>query len=614
MRKMKVLTVLIIVTVLLAGCRKEQEITLSDKEEIIGSQEEAAEDASVEAPSEEVLTEDIPENESKKSSTILEDEKFIYLCGEDCISKVNKEDNTSQILWRSGEATDNASLYSMGSGLLLQDKIYFIERLHEEDYEEPKSALSVINIDGTGHKQLTEIETTVVRLYWKDQVLYVYYFDNLRAYKITDNGNVEEIALDSRMEQYKKMQYPWDGEYFSLPESLDIFGFLLVRDDENSLVKVDAETGEKTVVLKKDFYPEAYNENYLLSIRYEGDMTQLYLTDMKTLETNLVAECQRFIDIVGIDDAYVYTGRDDAENEKYVYERISLNNKESQKLFEQDRIAGMSQYRADYLFRARIQNDFLYYADASDYKMYIMRRSLKHPETQERIGDAYYDSRISEVGRIETYREKIYSQVKPEFLLLDITWERLVADQRFPGAEKINQALTNEFNEMIAYTRIGDNDYREEELAAGEEAEWMHYSYDGSVAGISYFDGNYFSFYQSCYEYQGGAHGMPFWKGHTFNLQTGDELFLKDVIGNSEEELKEIVTKYFADYINKMPDAFWPDAVDSVRAWTSYDSNFFLTEKGIEFYFGPYDLAAYAFGFQEVIIPYDEFDMKILLQ
>lgn len=99
--------------------------------------------------------------------------------------------------------------------------------------------------------------------------------------------------------------------------------------------------------------------------------------------------------------------------------------------------------------------------------------------------------------------------------------------------------------------------------------------------------------------------------GKTFDLQTGKQLTLNDVIGNSEEELKEIVTAYFAEMINQNPGNFWDNAVESVREWTDLESTFYLTEEGIKFYFEPYVLASYAAGFQEVVIPYSEFEMKI---
>ncbi len=104
---------------------------------------------------------------------------------------------------------------------------------------------------------------------------------------------------------------------------------------------------------------------------------------------------------------------------------------------------------------------------------------------------------------------------------------------------------------------------------------------------------------------------MPLWVGFTFDLHTGQRLLLSDVIGNSEEELKEIVVRYFDACISEAPEEFWEDALTVVREGISLASDFYLEEEGICFYFHPYELAAYAGGFKTVTIPYEEFAMKI---
>ena len=64
------------------------------------------------------------------------------------------------------------------------------------------------------------------------------------------------------------------------------------------------------------------------------------------------------------------------------------------------------------------------------------------------------------------------------------------------------------------------------------------------MSKIFYADQHYLSYYQSEYDYQGGLHEMLSRNGYTFDLQTGARLTLEDVIADSEEELKEIVTRY----------------------------------------------------------------------
>ncbi len=613
MRKKRILAVLFLMTAILAGCKKEQENVTPIKEE--EQKEEMNGQAEPEPTAESVK--ETKEGEPERGSILLEDEDAIYLCGSEKVCKVNKEENTSQILWEKEIAAEKLYPYSAGSALLLQDNIYFIENGNENELETQKKAVSVVGTDGTGYQRLVEAEGYDITLFWMDSILYVSSHNDLQAYNILENGGLQKIDSDIILKQYESILHPYvNGKYLSLPESQNAFGYFLIINDDNRLVKVDPETGEETEVLSQGDMV-SYNKKYILSYVYDYDREHisLYLTDIKTLETSLFAEREGNINILDMDEEYVYITIEDTESKVLVYERISLESGEWQKLFEQERILGMglNDFYMQYALRPIIKNGFLYYADASDYKIYIMRRDLEYPKTAGKVGDAYYDSRISEVGSVELYEEAFYSQTKPDFLLSTVQCERLVVDSRFAGAEKINNVLKGEMDGIIKYATPASDDYREEEIGTGQEPDnWMQYSYGSGFTGISYFDGNILSFCEESYSYEGGAHGMPYWVGYTFDLQTGEKLSLKELIGNSEQELKDIVTKYFAEYINQNPDVFWEDAVDSVSKGTNYDSNFFLTKEGIKFYYGPYELASYAAGFQSVIIPYEEFDMKIL--
>lgn len=234
---------------------------------------------------------------------------------------------------------------------------------------------------------------------------------------------------------------------------------------------------------------------------------------------------------------------------------------------------------------------------------------------EEKPGEDFYDSRIGEVGEVESFYEKIYGRKNPDELQTTIDLEYLVVDERFPGAEEINRSLREEQEAIISYARQQAEDAEEMIQDFVDAGFNIFYSYSSFVSEIYYFDGHYLSFYQddddSC---QGGAHGILYRKGYTFDLQTGQRLALGDVIGDSEEKLKDIVVKYFEEYINKNPDFFWEYAIDVVKENTDLDSSFYLTDSGICFYFPPYALAAFAFGFQEVIIPYEEFELKLPLE
>ena len=89
---------------------------------------------------------------------------------------------------------------------------------------------------------------------------------------------------------------------------------------------------------------------------------------------------------------------------------------------------------------------------------------------------------------------------------------------------------------------------------------------------------------------------------------------IKSILSEITNQLKEIVSGYFAEMINREPENFWENSVEYVYEDISFQSDFYLTEQGIVFFYHPYELAAYAAGFQKVTIPYSEFDMLITLE
>ena len=152
---------------------------------------------------------------------------------------------------------------------------------------------------------------------------------------------------------------------------------------------------------------------------------------------------------------------------------------------------------------------------------------------------------------------------------------------------------------------------------AADMEEWasdgLTSSLTGEVSTVYYFNEHFISFTQRNYDYTGGAHGMPYWVPYNFDLETGEQLKLSDIVANSEEEFKEIVTAQFEKMYAVDPEIYWDNAVDSVYEWTTMESLFYLKEEGLVIYYGPYDLASYAAGFQEIVVPYELLDLYIPL-
>lgn len=102
------------------------------------------------------------------------------------------------------------------------------------------------------------------------------------------------------------------------------------------------------------------------------------------------------------------------------------------------------------------------------------------------------------------------------------------------------------------------------------------------------------------YLYTGGAHGMGWITTYNFNLNTGNEIKLTNILNTKSKITK--VQKYAHNYIMKRPDIFFEDIV--LRDVT-IDNNrpFYYTGNGIAIVFQEYEVAPYSSGYPVVSIP-----------
>lgn len=56
------------------------------------------------------------------------------------------------------------------------------------------------------------------------------------------------------------------------------------------------------------------------------------------------------------------------------------------------------------------------------------------------------------------------------------------------------------------------------------------------------------------------------------------------------------------------------DLEHTVADDVSFESDFYLSEEGIVFYYPPYAIAPYSEGFPEAVVPYDALRLKEILQ
>ena len=135
-------------------------------------------------------------------------------------------------------------------------------------------------------------------------------------------------------------------------------------------------------------------------------------------------------------------------------------------------------------------------------------------------------------------------------------------------------------------------------------------------------DAKVFSYCQDYSNYMGGAHGMYGRSGYNYDVATGKKLDITDIADVTEDQLIPVIKEKLLQ-LNE-PEAY--DDLDEKLAdyklgvETQYNEetdeytfgfDWYLDFDGIHFYFGPYEIAAYATGASDVLIGYDEFPGKI---
>lgn len=618
------ITKLFIITaiMILTGCRTTGSEAGHQKQRPPASEETAA------GPPEGTEVLPLQENSSvtASGSMILEDTQSLYACSIWQILKIDKKSGKSCVLWANEKETDSFFQFRYGNALLLEDKIYFIS-IPESASLQGIASLAMIRTDGTGYTKIADLEDENPLMFYKDGILYLSSYDSEEAFRITQDGKCFKLKPEDLDPAFPELPYGCQ-KYRGLNtmEILTQHGCCFMYDLDYNLLKLETESG---IITQADWNWDRLwggsilgnNDNFFLSklSKKNTDNDSLYYTNIETLQTKYLADLNWNSNFIDMDNSFAYfvTEVEDQDPMQTIclYQRVSLITGKIETLFEQAMPCGtIMDQGLSYIMDLSVTNGYLYYPMVKDYRIYLMRRNVETPAAAELLGEALYDSRIVCAGHIEIYYEDVYSEIRPKQRIANINLKRLVLDDKYPGADEINRWLRQDEEQVITYMK--ESSLRLEDVIGtlnDEEAEnfSMYCFYSRDITKICYLDDNYISFKLEDHNYQGGAHGMFYWTGCTFDLQSGQRLQLSDIVANSEEELNEIITNYFTAMINEYPVAFEADAIETVRNSAGFDTEFYLTDSGIRFYYSPYQLACFAAGFQQVTIPYAEFEMKI---
>ncbi len=619
-RSIQLLAILMIMGIAITACGKKNEVDIIQKEE---TTVEAVE----EQPAYQDVVLEIPDYELG-SNVIKSGDIYFFISTRD-VCRYNSVTKEYKVLYSDNTSVEDLYCNSSGSGLLVNDKIYFTQVINNEGTENTSdchTTLSMVDINGEAYSVIDKYPEIISfrgagSLMLKDNMIYVDVEDSF-CYELDDEGNVTMMISPEEVEAYKAIpegyticSYNAGGNKSFFPAyTIAEAGVIIAQDNEvYESHCINVTTGEETTI--PGAIISSYGTKMLLS-NYEEESYLYGIFDMKDLSYKSLLKSDEYLDIVDMDDTNVYyvEPRDEEGFKGNNYCSIAISNGARTTIGSYEMEKDALDYTQTSAFAISVDTvrGELYTVCCRDYAMHYGIYNLA-AGTMEAMPEPYFDSGIGDIGTLSTtHKQYKEDDSNPDSqLLLTLDTRILNIKSEYPGASKINMIM-NEYakglkaNAERSYKEIiADGNYKEEYFSP--------YSIENSLMKVTYNEGDILCFMQSGYEYFGGAHGMPYWSSFIFNLQTGKSLGLGDIVGISEEKLKEEVVKAFKEQCYEGDeDSYWEDSVDSVKQYTDFTmEDFYLTEDGITFYYSPYLLASYAMGFVEVHVPYEDLDVTL---
>ena len=623
---------------LLAGCGAQagkQEASEEDDDDEDDDEDEAdTKESDAETSEEEeepVNTSDLEMPDMAVSSNVWDVAGRTIVFARDRIYSYDQKKGKTKLLWKDmkkneGYVESEQSLFSSGKGLILGDKIYFTRTENYYDTDgvwKTKIHLYKMDLDGKGQKSLYALDGATSYdqdLAYQDGILYMMYSntDYPECFKLDENGDIAEDVDAPDLDEYDYdpsemmiSSVTQNGQKYLFPNiTVAQCGKKILSKGYNTLTVIDAATGEKTEY--KDQYPVSMYGDKLLIYHYNSNSNDngydYGVLDLSTEKYKKLLSNENSLRVFAMDDEYIYYGEPEGMHpgRDYSYLKCDIATGEITSLYtfktEKSELPNVGEW--DVI--ADITDGKLYTLLNRDYMLSFVGVDVASGDMDVLVKE-FYDPGIYDVG-VLTYKDDEVSYEGQTMATATVSVLQL--DDKFPGAAKINKALMDDANGVLENV---DDCYEEckqwYEESSGDY--FIPYSFESNFGYISYNDGKIINIVQQDYMYYGGAHGMPYWNSYVFDLETGERLYLTDLISVSEEELDELLVEYATKHMNDIGESYWDGYEDTVRQYGGLEErNFIINKSGIEIYYDPYLLTSFAGGFQEIEIPDEKLKPK----
>ena len=201
------------------------------------------------------------------------------------------------------------------------------------------------------------------------------------------------------------------------------------------------------------------------------------------------------------------------------------------------------------------------------------------------------------VAETDNLVEKENISLKSDFIEVDINIPVLKDTGNQLFVEKINSLFRNELTDFAHHLyQEAENQY--EELEEDDMSFFPHWA--KSHLNI-YSKGNYLSIVIIYDQYTGGAHGLHWYNNYNIDIERNKIVELTDLL--EKENYRKIILENINEQLETKEGYF----VSQVNNFNQ--DNFYITEEGIIIYYPLYEIAPYAEGISEFLIPWEEFDL-----
>ena len=385
----------------------------------------------------------------------------------------------------------------------------------------------------------------------------------------------------------------------------------LAAVDESGKVLKRIDTGKKLYT----FYYDAGNLFYLNS-DYTNHLYSIHITDVRTGKETQIGESIYSTQLTGANllsnagDKFYYTTYEYSEfgirnHRVYMYDAAEGTNTF---LYEEKTVPGSGIVPGTERFT--LAGDYLYYLGFDDGNITWMRRKISDASVPEKTGIILSHIDKFDLGTV-SYKSETY--VCPDCgtdLIMKYS-EYFVLDGKYSDhAAEINDYLEQEAVETVDW----ETDYHESLCQDHlERPTFYQVTTSFEIDSVSIIDDRYLTVDMSGFWYGGGSAGYYPRKQYMFDLETGEDLSIKDFYTGSEKEFIDLVVRKtvedFGSYDqDSSPYYAWEgyEIEDEACRYVYVDGFIRFTAEGIYYCYTPGTIGYLPVGYIEVLIPYED--------